>query len=78
MLPVCARADSQAATKIRKLTSHLILAHPDTLIFTEGHSNNLLAIRVRFVKVRSKIDQTNTNKFCMISLCKPRIKRKKY
>jgi hypothetical protein len=76
MLPVCARADSQAVTKIRKLTSHFILAHPHTLKFTEIHSNNLITIRVKFVKVRSKIDQTNTNKFYTISLCKPRIKRK--
>ena len=75
-LPVCARANSQAVTKIRKLTSHFILAHPRTFKFTEVHSNNLLTIRVRFVKFRSKIDQTNNNKFCTISLCKPRIKRK--
>jgi len=71
MLPLCARADSQAVTKIRKLTNHFILAHPHTLKFTEVHSYNLLNIRVRFVKVRWKTDQTNTNKFCVISLCNP-------
>jgi len=76
MPPVCASADSQAVRKIRELTSHFILAHPHTLKFTEVHSNNLLTIRVRSVKIHSKTDQTNTNKFCMINLCKPRIKRK--
>ena len=67
MLHVCALADSQEVTKIRKFTSHFILAHPQTLKFTEVYSNNLLIIGVRFVKVHTKIDQKNTNKFCMIT-----------
>jgi hypothetical protein len=72
MLPVCALADSQAVTKMRKLTVHFMLAHPRTLKFTEVHSNNLIALRVRHVKFRSKLDQTNNNKFCMRTICKPR------
>lgn len=57
---------------MRKLTVHFMLAHPRTLKFTEVHSNNLIALRVRHVKFRSKLDQTNNNKFCMRTICKPR------
>jgi len=75
VLPVCAHADSQAVTKIRKFTSHFILAHPHTLKFSEAHSNNLLIIRVSFVRVRSKIDQNNNNKSLRLVSVNPELKK---